>query len=131
MSGVVVGALIVLALAIMIVRRRSVAIGLLAAQSALLGIAAVGLVSGRGTDFLVASLVLVVRAGALPALLAFTRRRTPEPRLVTAASPVLVRLLVGLVVTLVAVAVLPPLGLGDRAAEQGAVALLALGWRSS
>lgn len=127
MSGVTVGALVALAIGIMLVRRRSLAIALVGAQSALLGIAALGLASGRRTEFLIASLVLLVRAVALPALLAFTRRRTPEPRLIAAATPVLLRLLIGVVVTLLALAALPPLGLGDRAAEQGAVALLTLG----
>jgi hydrogenase-4 component E len=64
---------------------------------------------------------------ALPALLAFTRRRTPEPYLVVPATTVLVRLLVSAVVVLVAVTSIPPLGLGDRPAEHGAVALLCLG----
>lgn len=127
MSGITVGVLVGLAFGIMLVRRRSVAIALIGIQSALVGVAAIGLTSGRRTEFLIASLVLLIRATAVPALLALTRRRTPEPRLVRAPSPPLVRLLIGIVVTLVAVAALPPLGLGDRVAEHGAVALLTLG----
>jgi len=111
----------------MLVRRRSVATLLVAVQAMLLGVAALSLAGDRPAGFLVAAVILLTRALALPALLAFTRRRTPEPYLVTPATTVLVRLLVAAVVVLVAVASIPPLGLGDVAAEQGAVALLSLG----
>ncbi len=79
-----------------------------------------------GSGLLVAG-AIVVRALALPALLSLTRRRTPEPGPVTPATTVVVRLLVATVVSLVAVAAVPPLGIGDAAAEHGAVALLCLG----
>ena len=126
MSGTLIAALVSLALAVIVVRRRSMATTLVAAQSLLLGVGALTLADGGG-GFLVAGLVLFVRAGTLPALLAFTRRRTPEPRLVAAAAPAAARLVIAVVVTLVAVAWVPPLGLEDRAAEQGAVALVTLG----
>ena len=111
----------------MLVRRRSLATLLVAAQALLLGVAALSLAGDRPAAFLVAGVILLVRAVALPALLAFTRRRTPEPDLVTPATTVVVRLLVATVVALVAVASIPPLGLGDPAAEHGAMALLCLG----
>lgn len=127
MSGVAIGVLVALALGVMVVRRRSLATILVAAQSLLLGIGAIGLSGGHGSEFAIAGAVLFVRAAALPALFAFTRRRTPEPRLVTAASPAAVRLLFGVVAALAAAALAPPLGLDDRAAEQGAIALVVLG----
>jgi hydrogenase-4 component E len=111
----------------MLVRRRSLATLLVAAQALLLGVAALSLAGDRPTEFAVAAVILLIRAVALPALLAFTRRRTPEPYLVVPATTVLVRLLVSAVVVLVAVTSIPPLGLGDRPAEHGAVALLCLG----
>lgn len=127
MSPAAISALVALAFGVMLVRRRSLATLLVAAQALLLGVAALSLAGDRPTEFLVAAVILLVRAVALPALLAFTRRRTPEPYLVVPATTITVRLLVAAIVALVAVASIPPLGLGDRAAEHGAVALLSLG----
>jgi hydrogenase-4 component E len=127
MSAVAISALVALAFGVMLARRRSLATLLVAAQALLLGVAALSLAGDRPAEFAVAAAILLVRAVALPALLAFTRRRTPEPYLVVPATTVLVRLLVSAVVVLVAVASIPPLGLGDRPAEHGAVALLCLG----
>lgn len=126
MSTGTIAALVALGFGVMLVRRRSFATWLLTAQSLLLGIAALTL-ADEGSGLLVAGVILVVRAVALPALLALTRRRTPEPSPVAPATTVVVRLLVATVVCLVAVASVPPLGLGDAAAEHGAVALLCLG----
>ncbi len=55
MSGILVTCMLALALAIIVVRRRSVAIALLAAQSLALGIGALDLAGGRSEDFLVAA----------------------------------------------------------------------------
>jgi hydrogenase-4 component E len=126
MSTATIAALVALGFGVMLVRRRSFAIWLLTAQSLLLGVAALTLVD-EGSGLLVAGLILIVRAVALPALLALIRRRTPEPGPVTPATTVVVRLLVATVVSLAAVAAVPPLGLGNAAAEHGAVALLCLG----
>jgi hydrogenase-4 component E len=126
-SPVAITALVALGFGVMLVRRRSLATLLVAAQAMLLGVAALSLAGDRPAEFAVAGVILLVRAVALPVLLAFTRRRTPEPYLVVPATTVLIRLLVSTVVVLVAVASVPPLGLGDRAAEHGAVALLSLG----
>jgi len=126
-SPAAISLLVALAFGVMLVRRRSLATLLVAAQALLLGGAALSLAGDRPTEFLVAAAILAVRAVALPALLVFTRRRTPEPYLVVPATTVTVRLVVAVVVALVAVAAIPPLGLGDRAAEHGAVALLSLG----
>jgi hydrogenase-4 component E len=127
MSSAAIAALVVLGFGVMLVRRRSLATLLVAAQAMLLGVAALSLASDRPTAFLIAAVILLTRAVALPALMVFTRRRTPEPYLVTPASTVVVRSLFASVVALVAVAAIGPLGLGDRAAEHGAIALLCLG----
>lgn len=127
MSDPAIAALVALGFGVMLVRRRSLATLLVAAQALLLGVAALSLAGDRPAGFLVAAVILLTRAAALPALLAFTRRRTPEPYLVAPATTVLVRLLVAAVVALVAVASTPPLGFGDAPAEHGAVALLSLG----
>jgi len=126
-SPAAITVLIVLAFGVMLVRRRSHATLLVAVQALLLGVAALALAGNRPTEFLIAAAILLVRAVALPALLVFTRRRTPEPYLVVPATTVTVRLVVAALVALIAVAAIPPLGLGDQPAEHGAVALLSLG----
>lgn len=126
MSSATIAALVVLGFGVMLVRRRSFAIWLFAAQSLLLGVVALTLTDG-GAGLAVAGAVLVVRAVALPTLLILTRRRTVEPGLVTPATTVVVRLLVAAAVSLVAVASVPPLGLGDVGAEHGSIVLLSLG----
>lgn len=127
MSSAAITALLVLGFAVMLARRRSVATALVAAQAILLGIAALSLAGNRPNEFLVAAIILLVRAVALPVLLAYTRRRTPEPYLVVPATTVVARLVLAAGVVLIAIASIPQLGLGDRAAEHGAFALLALG----
>lgn len=125
MSSATLVALVALGFGVVLVRRRSLATLLVAVQALLLGVAALSLAGGGG--LVVAGVILLVRAVALPALLTLARRRTPEPGLVTPATTVVVRLLVATVVALVAMAAIPPLGLGDRAVEHSAVALLSLG----
>jgi hydrogenase-4 component E len=126
-SSTAIAVLVVLGFGVMLVRRRSLAILLLAAQSLLLGVAAIDLAGGSRSGLLAAGLILLVRGVALPTLLTVVRRRTPEPALVAPATTVVVRLLAATAVSLVAVAAIPPLGLGEPAAEHGAIALLALG----
>lgn len=127
MSPLAVSALVALAFGVILVRRRSVATMLVAGQALILGVGALLLARGHTSDFVLAGVVLLVRAFALPALLAFVRRRTPESGLVTAATPVVVRLIMATVISIVAIASIPPLGFSDLAAEHGAIALVALG----
>lgn len=127
MSSALVAAVLLLGLAVIAAQRRSLAIALVAAQSLALGIGSLTLASERSDDFLVASLVLLTKAAVLPALLFVVMRRTREPRLVAAASPVLVRLAGAGAVALAVTALVPPLGLGDKQAEQTAVALVLIG----
>ncbi len=127
MSSASLVALVALGFGVILVRRRSLAILLVAVQALLLGVAALSLAGESGGGLLVAGIILLVRAVALPALLTLARRRTPEPGLVTPATTVGVRLLVATIVALAAMAAVPSLGLGDRAVEHSAVALLSLG----
>jgi len=127
MSGALVAVLVALGLGVAVVRRRSVAIALITAQSLVRGAGALALADERSADFLVASLILVVKAGMLPALLVFTLRRTRERRLVPAAAPGFARLLAGAAIALVVSATMPSLGLESEAAERGAFALVAIG----
>ncbi len=127
MSGTVVAILVALALGVIVVRRRSLATVVVAVQSLLLGIAAIAASEGYSSELVIAGVALIVRAGTLPALLTFARHRTPEPHFVAAAAPAALRLVIAVVIALAAIALAPPLGLGDRAAEQGAIALVVLG----
>jgi hydrogenase-4 component E len=122
-----VTAILALGLAVVVVRRRSIAIGLVAAQSLALGFGALGLASGRSTAFLVASLVLLVKAIVLPVLLGWVMLRTREPRLVAAAAGPLMRLALAGAVAVVAATLVPRLGLSSAHTERTAVALLLVG----
>jgi len=126
-SGAAIVALVVLGFGVVLVRRRSLAIVLVAAQALLLGIGAVTLAGGAGGALAVAGAILIVRAAILPALLFGATRRAREPALVAPATTAVVRLLLAAAVTAVAVGAVEPLGLGDRSAEHGAVTLLCLG----
>jgi hydrogenase-4 component E len=127
LNGALVTLVLALGLGVIVVRRRSFAIALVAAQSLALGLGAIELVGERSSEYLVASLVLVVKAFALPALLMAVLRRTREPRLVAAAAGPLVRLAGAATAAVVTVALLPPLGTGDAHAEKTAVALVVVG----
>jgi hydrogenase-4 membrane subunit HyfE len=125
-SGVLVTAMLALGLAVIVVRRRSVGIALLAAQSLALGIVAISFAGGRSGDFLVAS-VLLSKAIVLPALLYLLIRRTPKAGPVAAAAGPLMRLAAAGAVALCAVVLVPPLGLGAPHTEHTAVALVLVG----
>jgi hydrogenase-4 component E len=127
MSSVLVSVILALGLAVIVVRRRSVAILLLAAQSLALGIGALGLAGGRSGDYLVATVVLLGKAVVIPSLLYALTLRTPEPRLVIAANGPLVRLAGAGAVALSAGVLMPSLGLADGHTEHAAVALVLVG----
>jgi hydrogenase-4 component E len=126
MSPGAVTALVALGFGVMLVRRRSLATLLVSAQALMLGIGALSL-AGDSSGLAVAGVILLVRALALPAILALATHRTREAALVVPPQGIVVRLLVATVVALVAAVAVPPLGLADRAAEHGALALLCLG----
>ncbi len=126
MSAPLIGLAIACGLMVALVRRRRSAIALFALQSLALGAGAVAVSTGYGESSL-AAVALVLRGISLPALLALLRRRTPEPRPVAATLPASARLLIVAGTALLAAAWLPDLGTGDRAAEQGAIALVAIG----
>ena len=126
MKDVLITAMLGLAFAIVLVRRRTVGIALLAAQSLALGLVAVELAGGRSGEILVAA-VLLGKAAVLPALLYLLIRRTPEARPVAAAAGPMVRLAAAGAVALSAVVLIPALGLGAPHTEHTAVALVLVG----
>ena len=126
MNGVLVTAMLALGFAVIIVRRRSVAIAALAAQSLALGVIAAELAGGHSGEVVVAGLLLG-KAIVLPALLYLLIRRTPEAGLVAAAASAIVRLAAAGAVALCAVVLIPPLGLGAPHTEHTAFALVLVG----
>lgn len=126
MSSALVTTILALGLAVIVVRRRSIAIALVAAQSLALGLGAFGIASGR-SELVVAGLVLVTKAVVLPALLLVVMRRTREAGLVAPAAGPLLRLAGAGAVGLLAALLVPPLGLTDSHTEHTAVALVFVG----
>lgn len=127
MSTGLVDLIVALGLAVIVVRRRSLAIALLATQSLALGIGALSVADGHSGSELVAAVVLLGKAAVLPMLLYALMRRTRETRLVVAANGPLMRLAGAGAVALCAGWLTPRLGLGDVHAERAAVALVLVG----
>jgi len=113
-------------LGVVVVRRRSVAILLVAAQSLALGVAAIIDGIGESAALSTAGVALIVKAVALPALLLWVVRRTREPRLIVEERHALSRAVAAATVTLALVWLVPEI-LREATAQGTAVALLALG----
>lgn len=127
MSGAVIWMLVISALAVVVVRRRSAAIPLVAAQSLILGAQGLGDAAGESTALLVAGIVLLAKAVVVPVLLLAVVRRTREAGPITSERHPLARLTLALAAALALVALVPPFGLTSAAAEHAAVGLVALG----
>ncbi|HVW18816.1 MAG TPA: hypothetical protein VHB30_11265 [Solirubrobacteraceae bacterium] len=127
MSAWLVTTMLVLGLAVLVVRRRSAAILLLAAQSLALGAGAVQVAAGESTGFVVAGAVLLAKAVVLPALLLALTARTREPQPVLPVAGPMARLAGGGAAALLATVLVPPLGLGDAHTERIAVAIVLVG----
>lgn len=127
MSALALWTLVALGFAIVVVRRRSAAVALLAAQSLLLGALAVAEATGEPSAFVVPAVVLLARGVALPAALARVVQLTRERRRLAAERFALGRLVLAVALVIAAVALAPPLGLHDAAAGRAAVALVVLG----
>ena len=119
--------MLALAFGVIVVRRRTVAIGLLATQAlALAGFLAVDLAENARSGYVVAA-VLLGKAVVLPTLLYVVIRRTPEAGPVAAPAGPMVRLAAAGTVALCAVLLTPSLGLGAPRTEHIAVALVLVG----
>lgn len=113
--------------AIVVVRRRSATVALLAGQSLLLGVFALHDAAGGAGAPVAPAVVLLVRGVALPAALALVVRATREPRRIAAEPFALGRLVAAVALTLATVALLPPLTLAHPATWRAAVGLVTLG----
>jgi hydrogenase-4 component E len=125
-SSAPIWALIGLAFGIVVVRRRTTAIGLVAVQSLLLGILAVTEAVDSRAGLAVAAGALIARAIVLPLLLLRVVRVTREPRRVVERHA-LARLVVAVVAAVVAAPLVPEFGLERSGAENAAFTLVVLG----
>ena len=116
-----------LGLGIVVARRRSMAIGLIALQSAFVSAAALALAPGRSVEFLGAAIVLVLKAVLITLLLWSAMRRTREAKPVRAGIDPIGRLGVTLGAVLVVNLLVPPLAGVDAVAQQASLALVCAG----
>jgi hydrogenase-4 component E len=115
--------LVAMGFGVVVVRRRSLGIALMAAQSILLGVHAIG----DTHDVALAIAILVARGVVLPVALLAVVRGTRERRRVSSELLALPRLVVAAGAVAAGVALAPSFGLIEPAAERAAVALLVLG----
>jgi hydrogenase-4 component E len=126
MSGVAIWVLVASSLAVVMARRRTSAILLVALQSLILGVYA--LTKGPyGSALAIVATILIAKALLLPWLLLVTVRRAPKQRLLGGESPALVRLIVALLVGFAIEQLIPRLGLTEAVIEHAAVGMLGLG----
>lgn len=125
MSGTVLWALVSVGLAVVLVRRRSVAVALVTGQALLLAAVALGEATS-GLD-VAAAFALVLRALGLGALFLFLVSRTREARPVRAGAAPLVRAGLAVAFALTLPWLVPEIGLESRAAERAVLALVAFG----
>lgn len=125
MNGSLAWGLVALGLAVVVVRRRSVAVALVTAQALLL--AGVAAAAAENADDVGATLALAVRGVALAALFLAIVARTREPRPVRTGVAPFVRagLAVGLALSFAWL--VPPVGLDSDQAERAMLALVAFG----
>jgi hydrogenase-4 component E len=126
-TGALTWGLVISALGVVMVRRRSVALALVAAQSLWLGVDAISGAAGQSTALLVAGAVLLAKAVLLPLGLAFVVARTREAQRIASEHHPLGRLTLALAVALSVAALVPRFGLLHPGVEHAAIGLVALG----
>ena len=127
MSTELLWILVGLGFAVIVVRRRTVGIGLVAIQSLLLGAAAMSDALVHHSGLIVAVIVLLMRGVVLPGLLLLVVRGTREPRRVRSEGQAMPRLVLAVAATILAVALIPSFGLDQTGAEHATAALVVLG----
>jgi hydrogenase-4 component E len=118
-------AVVALGVGVVVVRRRSLAVGLVTGQALLLAAVAFG--EGGSIDGVIAAAALVVRGILLAALLLFLVRRTRESRPVRAGVAPLARAAAAVGLALALIWLIPPIGLDSMAAERATLSLVAIG----
>jgi hydrogenase-4 membrane subunit HyfE len=122
MSGALFWVLVATGLAVVVVRRRTLAVALVTAQALLLAGAAVVVDESPG-----AAVALALRGVLLAALFLFLVERTREPRPVRAGVAPLVRAGLAVLVALVLTWLVPVVGLDSRNADRAVLTLVGFG----
>jgi len=125
MSGGLLWILVAIGLAVVVIRRRSMAVALVTAQALVL--VAFALYDAKDGEDVVAAGALAVRAVALATLFLLLVSRTREQRPVHARVPPLVRAGAAVAFALTLTWLVPTLGLDSRDAERAVLALVAFG----
>ena len=125
MTGFLAWLLVASGLAVVVVRRRSVVVGIVTAQALVLAVAA--LVEAESTDDAVAAGALALRAVLLAVLFAGVVARTRERVPVHAHVPPLLRGGLAVVLALALVWLVPEIGLDSPEAERAVLTLIAFG----
>jgi len=125
MSGTLAWTLAALGLLLIVMRRRSVAVGLVTVQALIL--VAYAAHQAAHADDIAAASALGVRGLALGALFLFLVKRTRETRPVRARIAPLTRAALAVTFALTLTWLVPSLGLESRAAERAVLALVAIG----
>jgi hydrogenase-4 component E len=118
-SGALIWLLVALGLGVVVVRRRSLAVGFVTVQALVLAVTA--------AHDKAAAAVLAVRAVALGTLLLLVVSRTREPRPVRAGIAPIARAGLAVGFALALTWLIPAIGLESRNAERGVLALIAFG----
>ncbi len=125
MSGLLAWVVVALGLVVVVIRRRSVAVGLVTAEAILLAVMA--LVDAGESAEVVAALALLLRALGLGALFLVLIRSTRERMPVRAHVAPAMRAAVAIVFALLLTWLMPSFGLQSRDAERAVLGLLAFG----
>ena len=125
MSGGLVWLIVALGLAVVVIRRRSIAVGLVTVQALIL--AGIALGDASSGNEVAASAALAVRGVVLAVLFLVVVARTREPRPVRADAGPLVRAGAAVAFALVLTWLIPTIGLSSRNAEHAVLALVAFG----
>ena len=118
-------ALVGLGFGVVVVRQRSLAVGLVTLQALIL--VGIALDKAESTNDVVAAVALACRALALAALFLWLAARTRESRPVRAGADPFLRAAAGVTLALVLTWLMPSLGLATRDAERASIALVAFG----
>ena len=125
MSGTLAWVPVAVGLAVVVVRRRSVAVGLVTVQALLL--AGVATAEAANTDDAAATLALAVRGVALAVLFLAIVSRTREARPVRAGVEPFARAGLAILLALAFIWLIPPIGLDSGQSERAMLALVAFG----
>jgi hydrogenase-4 membrane subunit HyfE len=125
MTGALAWIVVSLGLVVVVVRRRSIAVGVVTAQALLL--AGVALADATDADDVVAAVALAVRALALAALFLAIVARTRESRPVRAGVTPFARAGLAIMLALAFTWLIPAIGLESRQSERAVLALVAFG----